>query len=538
MLSLLLVDDEMHIVETLAATIPWAELGIGTVHKAYSVSEALDIMNMTPADVVITDISMPGTDGLELVKSIHLYWKRTKCLLLSGYAEFEYAQEAIKHQIAGYLLKPVRDEELIARVQQVVSSIHQENELNDIYERAMKVAREQLPKIRSELLRDLLQGKRIDGPQLQERIGLLELPVHQGAEIGMMLVQFKDGFGESRGFELSLMEFAIGNLAEETFEDLGAVWMCKDIHDYLVIVLIPKPGQAAANPSYKKQVEKLCDQLYANVQQYLRVKISMVMGNWGTFPDQVTKLYDNLLMVFNKRFGHEKDLPVYVMSETESVTIHVLKRLYEPPMLLYVMEAGNWEAAREKLEGIFEELGQDWSESSEHLTEAFYTLFSSFSYIAHKNGHKLAHLISGEYSRGKELSSHITLEHLKEWTWKVFDLFERHALNETRNARVNAVKEAQKFIQGSLADHTSLQSIADHLQMNPAYLSRIYKLETGENLSDYVTRLKVEQAARQLKFTTKKIYEIAMELGYQNANYFIKIFKKHVGLTPQEYRNT
>lgn len=108
--------------------------------------------------------------------------------------------------------------------------------------------------------------------------------------------------------------------------------------------------------------------------------------------------------------------------------------------------------------------------------------------------------------------------------------------NETRNNRENAVRKIQQFVQKHLVEDVSLQAIADHMYMHPVHVSRIYKLETGENISDYVLRLKMEMAASLLADNTLKNYEIALKLGYQNPNYFIKVFKKYYSLTPQEFR--
>ncbi|UUZ83326.1 helix-turn-helix domain-containing protein [Paenibacillus sp. P26] len=95
----------------------------------------------------------------------------------------------------------------------------------------------------------------------------------------------------------------------------------------------------------------------------------------------------------------------------------------------------------------------------------------------------------------------------------------------------------QQFIEQHLAEDVSLQAISGHVYLHPVYLSKIYKLETGENLSDYVYRVRMDKATHLLLHSRDKIYEIAARVGYQRAHSFINVFKKHTGLTPQEYRD-
>jgi len=108
---------------------------------------------------------------------------------------------------------------------------------------------------------------------------------------------------------------------------------------------------------------------------------------------------------------------------------------------------------------------------------------------------------------------------------------------ESRDARTTLVRQGQQFIGHNLAEDVSLQAIADHVYLHPVYISKIYKTETGENLSDYVYRLRMEKATKLLLDSQEKIYEIASRLGYHRAHSFIHVFKKHTGLTPQEYRD-
>lgn len=117
MYQLLIVDDEKSVVDSLALTIPWSDYGIEEVHMAYSAAEALEIAGHQAIDIMITDIRMPEMDGLELIERVNQLSKKMKCIILSGYDDFQYAQKALKANTFNYLLKPVIIEELIESVQ-------------------------------------------------------------------------------------------------------------------------------------------------------------------------------------------------------------------------------------------------------------------------------------------------------------------------------------------------------------------------------------------------------------------------------------
>ncbi|MFC4598370.1 response regulator transcription factor [Cohnella hongkongensis] len=538
MLQLLLVDDEMSVVDTLAYTIPWKSLGIEEVHKAYSASEALDILNMHAIDIVITDVRMPGTDGLELSRLVSRQWKHTKCMLLTAHADFDYARTAIQNNISDYILKPIRDEELTERVGQVVEVIRLERETHSVVQRAMDAMREHLPRLRGELLHDLLQGKRIPSGKLEEKLRILEVPIRMDDGIAMMLIRYKEQFSDYDPFEMSLMEYAIFNMAEETFEEGYRVWCCKDVYDYLAVVLIPKRDEADSPGDLEERLNRWTNQFQMNVRHYLKREVSVLLGHGGAFPADLLKMYHNLLLLFRKRFGNGQDMPLYVAGSGELADISTLQRLNEPPALLHLMEAGDWTAIEKRLEAILNELEERWAESPEHLMEAFFALYAAFSNLAHTSGRKMLDLIGSDYSPVKELLPCKTVAHLSEWTRSVFGKFRQQARNENNTARLATVKEAQKYVLSHLSHDISVQSIADHLRMHPSYLSRLYKLETGENISDYITKLKLEKSVMLLKTSTKKIYEISEEIGYHNPHYFIKLFRKYYGTTPQEYRNS
>jgi two-component system, response regulator YesN len=109
---------------------------------------------------------------------------------------------------------------------------------------------------------------------------------------------------------------------------------------------------------------------------------------------------------------------------------------------------------------------------------------------------------------------------------------------ETINSEKNNMQKIEQYLIEHYQQDINLQEIADRFFLNKEYISRKFKQEFQETITDYLTKIRIEKAKELLVNPNKKIYEIAYHVGYQNEKYFSKVFKKQVGLTPNEYRNT
>ncbi|TLS53813.1 helix-turn-helix domain-containing protein [Paenibacillus antri] len=130
-----------------------------------------------------------------------------------------------------------------------------------------------------------------------------------------------------------------------------------------------------------------------------------------------------------------------------------------------------------------------------------------------------------------------TIRQLEDWSYRVYGRLKQEMDKEAGNTRATIVDQVHRYIELHMEEDVSVQTLADHVYLNPSYLSRVYKSETGESISDYLYRFRMEKAAYMLKNTQERIYEITARLGYQNPQYFIKVFKRYFGITPQEYRD-
>jgi two-component system response regulator YesN len=533
MFNLLIVDDEEAAVEALSHSISGQDMEIDAIHKAYSCEEALHILRRHSIDMVITDIQMPEEDGLVLVKAIAEKWKHIKCVLISGHAEFEYAKDAIRFGIEDYLLKPVDDEDLFRLIRGIQQKLRTEWDEHLSRRRIEKTLQENLALLRNSLLIELLEGHSYEGPALEERMATLRIPFAFDDPATLMLIRLEEGFSAYGVQSLLLFEFAVSNIAEELFQGAFHLWSCKDRHDYLIIAVSPIK---AADEDRQEMLERLSLQLQQNVQTYLKGQISIAVGAWGRFPFDLRGIYEQLMVSVRKKAGGDQGFYITVDDLRDDVRIHSITSLYEPPLFITLLESGRWKAASDKLERIFQELNRDFPESQEHLREVMFLIYAAYSHLAHKNGKALHDVIRPDY---EHLFFHKHLRPIgqcKEWALQSLERMRTDMEDDTKLDRHSIVEGVREFIETRLSGNVSLAAIAEHVYLHPVYMAKVYKSQTGESISDYLYRLRMDKAAHSLKTSYSKVYEIASALGYRGAPYFIKVFRDHYGITPQEYR--
>jgi len=544
MYQIMFVDDEVSVANSLETILPWDTLGIEIVHKAYSGSEALELLNRHPIDIIVTDIRMPEMSGIELSETIHKRWKHKDIIFLTGHSDFDYAKHAIQIQAADYILKPVANDDLLQAIRDVIHRKEQ-NQLRDTaFQKAVHTLNEHLPLMQAFLLNELLQGRKYDRDILVKKLEMMKLSADWlNDSAALLLVRTENDFAKYDPYDLSLLEFSIANIADEIFSPYFQLWHGKDVHEYMVILARPNRdkieevlGNRADDEAIDKMLEKLALEWQKNINVYTKSSISVIISPFGSFPEELSSLYDRCMTGFRKRIGNGQEL-LFALTEAsfEREESQVIKGITEPPLLHHLLESGKWEEAENKLNDLFNQLGGEKSGSAESMLNVYLSCASAFSYVQHKNAISYDEILQREMSRLlKQFSS---AEQLRLWAMNLLGQIRISIEQDESHTRFSLIQQVQRFIANNLKHDVSLQAIADHVGLHPAYLSRIYKAVQGESLSAYLYRYRMEEAARLLTETELKIYEITEKLGYQYAPYFIKVFKQYFGVTPQEYRD-
>jgi two-component system response regulator YesN len=540
MIRILLVDDETSVVDTLQAVIPWENLDVDTVEVAYSAIEAVVKLEQHPFDLVITDIRMPKMTGIELAEQIRSRWPHVKCIFLTGFSDFNYARQAIQHQVVDYIMKPVANQVFCDTLRTVINGIQKEWEENQIRRQADYTLRENLPLLRHNLLRSLIQSSFRGSLNLDKQLNTLELQFKTGRSSALLLIKPEGELAAADFRSQSLYEFSLMNIAEETFQDRFCVWYCRDSLGYLVMAVTSNDEHLESSESVVTTwLLRAVEQLRIHVEHYLKGTVSILVGSWKSFPEDMHQGYHELLSMLHKYVGMEQDFVVVVQEhEMLKTSIRSLHRLYEPPMLSHLLEAGLWDKSADKLNAVFAELEQWFSESREHLLEAGNILSASFIHVAHYYGQPFSEIAGSDYDRMYDARTFQSVAQLKEWSMRMLDRLRSEAESEQSTKKSILIQRIHDFIDLHLGDDISLQTVADSVTLHPAYLSAIYKKETGMKLSEYILQQRMKKAADLLIDSNLKIYEITEKLGYQHPPYFIKVFKQFYGVTPQEFRES
>ena len=174
--SFVLVDDEPEIREGIRDTIPWEELGFRFVGACANGSEALELAERTPPDVLMTDINMPFMDGLALSERLGLVAPATKIIIISGFDDFEYARRALKLQVYDYIVKPITPGEFKEALRKIKQTLDDERAARHDLERIRRQLAESLPLMRERFLNALVQG-RTKAEAIAERLEYFDLPI-------------------------------------------------------------------------------------------------------------------------------------------------------------------------------------------------------------------------------------------------------------------------------------------------------------------------------------------------------------------------
>ncbi|RED64814.1 response regulator [Cohnella lupini] len=528
MLKVLIVDDEPSNIQGLVRYINWTELGYDKPKTKESGEEALEALLETAFDVLISDVSMPVMNGIELVAKAKSMHPHIQVLMISGYNEFEFVQEAIHVGAQAYVLKPLKLEEVSGKLtafrvtlEKMRQVVEQTNELEKKVSGSLKLIRERF-------VNDLIAEVAQTDEMLSSWNSLMELPeIKQGFQIILFGVDHFLSSGKDAK-ERMILGSGFKQTVEVGLSDVESIFLAQTNPDeFVALHLNPTPEE-------RVRVEKQLPFIQNMVRERYGSTVTVGCGRMGSRWDEVPLFYKELkFMMAKARLISDGQIVRYDYMDSNEFKDYRLREEFMPN-ILKLMETGDSAKVGEYMNRIFELL-LTLEPTSFSYAQAFGMSFLS----------ELIRNLKGQEDSDGEMNILMWRRMLDcgnpgQILELLVDYVNRYMLIEKKahmNQQHNLIRKIAVFIEDRLQENWTVKQLAEQFNLNASYLSVLFKREMGKTISEFVQEIRIRRARKLLQDPNIKVYEVAEQVGIQTSAYFTYLFKKLVGCTPQEYRD-
>jgi two-component system, response regulator YesN len=530
MFKLLIVDDELLMRMGIRSMVEWEKQGFVLAGEASNGKEALDMARSIQPDLIITDIKMPLMDGLQLIREAQKVVSGCKFVILSYFNEFSYAKEAMQLGAVDYLIKnEITPAGLIQLLEVVRQRLLDDRASSGKSEPSVDYT-ESLSYLKENLFKDWISGL-LDVSEAVLKAEHLHVRVRSDE---LRVIKFHlDNFERVRKKYVEkdekLLRFSILNILEEM---IPRKWdkeiVIESSSDYLLMINTVQSEAALA------EIHHLCRDIQQAMKDFMNVTfsvgVSSVIRNLSCLRTAYREA-DHALR--NRFFWGTGRILVYENPEIIKREVrerHILRMEEWKSEFRKALDSQKKEKLEDALHGIRQILVSE--QANEREIREFYMglaeIISTEGFSKCVFRHSQAEMLPYEAVLAAETWDEIhqiVLEYASQCIVLDSPLPER-----------SYADLAADLIHRNYAEEISLISVANQINVNPSYLSRVFKQEKGENFISYLTRVRMERAKSILENRRFKISEVAEKVGYHNYPYFSKIFKKTVGMSPEEYR--
>ncbi|MCR8645548.1 response regulator [Paenibacillus sp. N1-5-1-14] len=532
MYRLMIVDDEDEVREGIIQKTDWQACGFELVGDFTNGRDALDAVADLQPDVIITDICMPFMDGLELAKHVAEEHRDIVVVIITGYEDFEYAKQAIRLKVKEYLLKPINAREITAFLQKMKQELdEQQQKKTDL--RYLKIQlNESLPLLRERFLEKMVTT-RLSPDEIEQKFRYFDLELIGSSYVAIVgdmdeMMQHSRTLGQ---LDRELLKFAVFNIMQEVFEQDGNGIVFRTRDDKVAIVFGGHPEQMDV------QAQTLVGQAQISVNKYLNLTLSIGIGRTYSELADIAKSYQEALTALDHRFilGNNRIISINDIAYGKQMNTITYEEWEK--RLIAALKTGRSELFAQEVQEWMEDLRQNHS-TIEECHVSIYKLIVSLMNVLVGTTTMEQKLIFGD-NPFAHIAGLKTLDQVKAWLVQISQRMMTHLVDKRSHVTKSQMDAAVTYINGNYMDEDfSLQQVCSHIYLSISYFSALFKQHSGETFIEYLTRIRLEKAKELLTLTSLKTYDIAARVGYGDPQYFSVIFKRNMGLTPKDYRNS
>lgn len=533
MYSLLIVDDEPFTREFMISNISSIDPNWTVAGEAQDGIEALKFLEKQKVNLVITDIKMPGMSGLELCEKIKSKNKQQEIVILSGYDEFSFAQEAMKYQVHGYLLKPIKITALKDMLSEIAKQIDIRNKEEIAYNTIKSLSVDYQSHICRAYLRAIIQNSHTEIRSLHPMIYKMKVDLVQSEGIIMILKLDVESIINQKLpiSDLTIFQYILFQKATEIIKEYESGMAILDSDENTVVYI---------TSDNSLELEQKCADVYSAVSSFIKGQTGLtVTGSIGSAKSDILEMYSSYmeglkaLQLWAVREGNS----LYKSSQIGCLDLNKIdnKEKSYTAIITCIIENNetNFYAALNNYIDTMD--SQDVPSIIRHI---LLLLDNIKKFKSNLNMAQYELCINNIASYISAHDKHYSRDDIFNFYLKVIKpVWEKASDSPDEPGTQKLIKDSKEFIYQHFSEPITLSQIADSLQVSPNYLSKIFHENVGVSYIKFITKIRMEYAAKLLKSNpNEKISNIAEKTGYYNLKHFYFVFKEYYNMTPSEYQ--
>ena len=559
MLKALIVDDEKITRDSLKEYIGWEELGVPIVETARNGLVALEIaQQLNPPDIILCDIKMPIMDGIEFASKIRELYPDCKIIFLSGYSDKEYLKSAIKLKAISYIDKPINIKEITEILKETIQICNEEKKNKFKSEKINQEHIKNIPFLSQQMTLDLVNYKN-NPDELKEKYG--DTFSHFFSIKNYIVVcvifnwRFEISTKEANAIEQNIFQTLYNKISGASspvnfghsktvndpnkfsgatstlnFDHSKTVNFLSGFTEKNILTFIFDLPDNPENFIQNDMLSPIKDFLISNSQDLFTVSIgvSKPSNDFSLIPELYLNALTASQMQFylgvNRIIFHKDILPTGFFNE-EDVT---------SPFKLSLKKGSHLEAS-DMIRKLTQHKMTAMNKNIDYVKNEYFNLLLVILLVNGENEftNKIEETKKGYVWR--EIDNFTTLPELSDYLLSYIEAC--FTPTSEKDAVIEKINSIKKYIEEHYFENKiSIQSIANYAYLSHTYLCAFFKKFTGKTVNEYITEVRIEKSKVYLKDNRIKLYEIAINIGFTDANYFSYLFKKNTGFTPSEFR--
>lgn len=523
MFNILIVDDEPLIREGIASDIEWPDLGCNAPLLAENGLEAVEIIKTNRIDIVISDIKMPGMNGLDLAKWINENYSRIKVIILTGYDDFNFAQSAIKFGVVDFILKPTKLEEIEDSIKKIKDKLVEEEQRYQLLEESEKAIKKNKIYERNQIINSLIFNRVENAGEIKLKMDNMDFnPVIQRVAV----LELNDCPGISLKDSSSVIYYIeyIESFITDKTQDKQVQFLSQLENNQFVIFFYTECYDMD-NISFCKLTEHIISDLENSISRFAPFDITVGLSYADKSIYNIKNLYFDAL----KKSDMIKAKKFYVENPNVQGNINIAEII--GPGYKDVLEQKDLSGINTEVDNLFCKLNNK---------PIVYLKSAAIEFINHT-----LLLINKDY-----VSRSICKERIYSMIINSMDVQEIvHIVKEAlRKVYINMTvfqddiesdgldEKIVSYIRTNFFNDLTLESVAEKFYISSGHLSRLLKKACSKTFLDILTQVRIENAKILLKNPRLKAYEVGEMVGFKDPKYFSQVFKRYTGKTPSEFK--